>query len=417
MKIRLANATIFAPSSKLHLKKTDILINNGVIEGIGKSDLGKVIDLKGKIVGLGWCDLFAHFNEPGLEHKEDISSGMACAVAGGFTDVCLLPNTQPPVQTKGDVKFILGKSGVVNLWPLAALSEGLKGENLTEILDMQSHGAVAFTDGLNCIWNSELLLKALQYVQKFEGLVIQKAKDPGLSQHAQMHEGVVSTGLGLNGEPSLAEELIIQRDIEILKYAGGRLHFTQVSSKRSVALIKKAKKDGLAVTCDVAVAQLLFNEQNLEDFDTNYKVDPPYRTESDRKALIKGLIDGTIDAITSSHQPQDQECKELEFDLADFGQISMQLVYPMLLEVKDELPLEISFDKLANGARKILGFDLVSIAEGQKAQLAVFDPDLEWDLNLETNKSRSQNTPYWGKTIKGKSIGIINGEQIALEKF
>ncbi|MEP0368644.1 MAG: dihydroorotase [Cyclobacteriaceae bacterium] len=417
MKIRLANATIFAPSSKLHLKKTDILINNGVIEGIGKSDLGKVIDLKGKIVGLGWCDLFAHFNEPGLEHKEDISSGMACAVAGGFTDVCLLPNTQPPVQTKGDVKFILGKSGVVNLWPLAALSEGLKGENLTEILDMQSHGAVAFTDGLNCIWNSELLLKALQYVQKFEGLVIQKAKDPGLSQHAQMHEGVVSTGLGLNGEPSLAEELIIQRDIEILKYAGGRLHFSQVSSKRSVALIKKAKKDGLAVTCDVAVAQLLFNEQNLEDFDTNYKVDPPYRTELDRKALIKGLIDGTIDAITSSHQPQDQECKELEFDLADFGQISMQLVYPMLLEVKDELPLEISFDKLANGARKILGFDLVSIAEGQKAQLAVFDPDLEWDLNLETNKSRSQNTPYWGKTIKGKSLGIINGEQIALEKF
>ncbi|MEO9477535.1 MAG: dihydroorotase [Cyclobacteriaceae bacterium] len=417
MKIRLANATIFDPSSKLHLKKSDILINNGIIEVVGKSDLGKVIDLKGKIVGVGWCDLFANFNEPGLEHKEDISSGMACAVAGGFTDVCLLPNTQPPVETKGDVKFILGKSGVVNLWPLAALSEGLKGENLTEMLDMQSHGAVAFTDGLNCIWNSELLLKALQYVQKFEGLVIQKAKDPGLSQHAQMHEGVVSTGLGLNGEPSLAEELIIQRDIEILKYAGGRLHFTQISSKRSVALIKKAKKDGLAVTCDVAAAQLVFNEQNLEDFDTNYKVDPPYRTESDRKALIKGLIDGTIDAITSSHQPQDQECKELEFDLADFGQISMQLVYPMLLEVEDELPLEISFDKLVNGARKILGFDTVSIAEGQKAQLAVFDPDLEWSLNVQTNKSRSQNSPYWGKTIKGKPVGIINGEEIALEKF
>lgn len=417
MKIRLANATIFDPSSKLHLKKTDILINNGVIEGVGKYDLGKVIDLKGKIVGLGWCDLFAHFNEPGLEHKEDISSGMACAVAGGFTDVCLLPNTQPPVETKGDVKFILGKSGVVNLWPLAALSEGVKGENLTEILDMQAHGAVAFTDGLNCIWNSELLLKALQYVQKFDGLVMQKAKDPGLSQHAQMHEGVVSTGLGLNGEPSLAEELIIQRDIEILKYAGGRLHFTQISSKRSVALIKKAKKDGLVVTCDVAVAQLVFNEQNLEDFDTNYKVDPPYRTESDRKALIKGLIEGTIDAITSSHQPQDQECKDLEFDLADFGQISLQLVYPMLLEIQDELPLEVSFDKLVNGSRKILGFDPVSIAEGQKAQLAVFDPDLEWDLNSQTNKSRSQNTPYWGKTIKGKALGIINGEEIDLEKF
>jgi dihydroorotase len=415
MKIRLVNATIFDTSSKFHLKRTNLLIENGVIQKIGDIEEGKSIDLKGAYLCPGFVDMFAHFNEPGNEHKEDIGSGVKCAINGGFTDVCLIPNTNPPIETKGDVQFILSKSHEVNLWPLAALSEGLKGENLTEILDLHTHGAVAFTDGEHPTWNSELFLKVLQYVHKFDGLIIERPKDTGLSRHTQMHEGKMSTILGLTGEPSLAEELIVQRDIEILKYVGGKVHFSRISTKRSVDLIRRAKRAGLNVTCDVSINHLYFTDKNLEDFDTNYKVDPPFRTERDRKALIKGVTEGVIDAITSAHQPQDQESKDLEFDLADFGIISMQTVYPLLLKIQHELPLEIAVDKLTRGPRAILGFEQISISEGSEAKLAVFDPNSEWKFDGKSNHSKSQNSPFLGQTLKGKCLGIINKEVVSLK--
>ena len=283
MKLRLANATIFDPSSSHHLQQTNILIEDGIIASIGEMSEGKAIDLKGKIVAPGWVDLFAHFNEPGLEHKEDLRSGSLTAAAGGFTDVCLIPNTNPVVESKGEVQYIRSRSKEVDLWPLGALSEGTKGENLTEILDLHTHGAVAFTDGLNPIWNSELLLKALQYVQKFDGLVITRPQDVGLGRYTQMHEGVISTELGMTGEPSLSEFLTVQRDIEILKYVGGKIHFSQISCERSVSLIKKAKDAGLQVTCDVSINHLLFTENDLESFDTNFKISPPLRSARTEK--------------------------------------------------------------------------------------------------------------------------------------
>lgn len=417
MKLRLANATIFDPSSKFHLKKTDILVDGGTISHIGNLSEGKQIDLKGKWVSAGWIDLFSNFSEPGHEHKEDIRSGVQCAVNGGFTDVCLIPNTDPPLETKGDVQFIKKLSNEISLYPLAAISEGTKGENLTEILDLQANGAIAFTDGINPIWNTELLLKALQYVQKFDGLVIQRPKDIGLSRNAQMHEGVISTSLGLDGEPSLSEEIIIQRDLEILKYAGGRLHFNQLSTKRAVDLVRKAKKSGLQVTCDVAISHLIYTENDLIDFDTNYKVDPPLRTEKDRKALIKGLNEDVIDAITTSHQPQDQESKQLEFDLADFGMISMQTIFPMLLKLQDELPIEVSIKKLTDGPRNILNLNPISVSEGSEAKLSVFDPKTEWIFDRTTNVSKSQNSPLIGEKLIGKSCGVINKSVVSLKNL
>ncbi len=417
MKLRLANATIFDPTSSFHLQQTNLLIEDGIITQIGEIGEGKAIDLKGKILAPGWVDIFANFNEPGLEHKEDLRSGSAAAAAGGFTDVCLIPNTSPVVESKGAVQYIKAKSKEVDLWPMGAVSEEAKGENLTEILDLQLHGAVAFTDGLNPIWNSELLLKALQYVQKFNGLVITRPQDVGLGRHTQMHEGTISTELGMTGEPSLSEFITIQRDIEILKYVGGKIHFSQVSSERSVSLIKNAKSAGLNVTCDVSINHLLFTENDLESFDTNFKVSPPLRRERDRKALIKGLSTGVIDAICSAHQPHDQECKQLEFDLADFGVIGIQTVYPALLHIQDELPLDVAFEKLSAGPRRVLGFEPITIAVGSKAKLAVFDPEEEWIFNGKTNKSKSQNSPFIGQKLKGRALGVINKETVTLPKL
>lgn len=410
MKLLLKNARIFDPSSIHHGEIRDILIEDGVIQQIGEDLAGQEIwDLESKMITPGFVDLFAHFNEPGFEHKEDISSGIEAALSGGFTDVCLIPNTHPVVETKSDVRYFISRSGKeIDLYPIGAVSEGARGENLTEILDLNQAGAIAFSDGLHPIWNAELLLKALQYVQKFDGLIIDRAKDIHLAQFSQMHEGEVSTSLGMKGEPALSEEIALKKSLDILKYAGGRMHFTHLSTAKGVDLIKNAKKEGLRVTCDVAIHQLLYTDRNLMDFDANYKVDPPFRTERDRKALINGLKTGVIDAIVSSHQPQDVESKELEFDLADPGICSLPTVYSSLISIMDELPLDTSISKITAGPRKILNMPEVKIEVGNVVKLAVFDDKKEWKLDASTNSSKSKNTPMYNTSLVGKCIGTIN---------
>lgn len=410
MKLLLKNARIFDPSSIHHGEIRDILIEDGVIQQIGEDLAGQEIwDLESKMITPGFVDLFAHFNEPGFEHKEDISSGIEAALSGGFTDVCLIPNTHPVVETKSDVRYFISRSGKeIDLYPIGAVSEGARGENLTEILDLNQAGAIAFSDGLHPIWNAELLLKALQYVQKFDGLIIDRAKDIHLAQFSQMHEGEVSTSLGMKGEPALSEEIALKKSLDILKYAGGRMHFTHLSTAKGVDLIKNAKREGLRVTCDVAIHQLLYTDRNLMDFDANYKVDPPFRTERDRKALINGLKTGVIDAIVSSHQPQDVESKELEFDLADPGICSLPTVYSSLISIMDELPLDTSISKITAGPRKILNMPEVKIEVGNVVKLAVFDDKREWKLDASTNPSKSKNTPMYNTSLVGKCIGTIN---------
>ena len=412
MSLLLKNAVVTDLQSPHHNKKKDIFIKGGIIESFGSVKANRVIDCSGKLVTPGWFDLNAHFCDPGNEFKEDVNTGSSSASHGGFTDVNLLPHTSPPIQTKGDVEYLLTKgSNLIDIHISASVSENLEGENLTEMLDLYHAGARSFSEGDLPIWNTQLLLKALQYTSDAGVPIFQNARDIRLSQHTHMHEGVESTNLGLRGEPTLSEELTIGRDLQILKYAGGRLHFSQVSSAKGVALIKKAKKEGLNVTCDVAIHHLLFTDKSVQDFDSTYKSLPPFRTDTDRKALLKGLKEGVIDAVCSAHRPQDLESKQLEFDLADAGAISLQTFLPSLLSV-EEVPFELLIEKITHGPREILGMENVKIDKGSAAKLTIIDKDRKWVLNEESSQSKSKNSPFWEAELTGKVVGTINGEKV-----
>ncbi len=416
MSLLLKNCLIFDCRSQHHLKKANVLIDKGVIQSIGSvSSKSKTVDLKGAMLTPGFVDINANYCDPGYEHKEDLESGKMVAKFSGITDVTLFPNNNPVPETKGDIEYAKSKSNdLTTFHPVAALSEGAEGKNLTEILDLQDAGAVAFSDGMIPIWNSELLLKALQYIQKFDGLIISRPSDAHLGRNTQMHEGKTSTSLGMRGEPAISEKLQIVSQLEILRYAGGRIHFTMISTSDGLKLIKAAKKEGLKVTCDVGINHLRFTDRDVSNFDTNYKIDPPYRTETDRKALIKGVNDGTIDAIVSGHQPQDRESKFLEFDIASPGVISQQTLFSVLISLQNEIKLEKSIEALTHGPRGIMGLETVKIEKGGKARFSIFNPDLNWKLGQKTNKSKSQNSPFWQQELVGKPMGVIVGDKIEL---
>lgn len=411
----LKGAKVINPSSKFHLKKVNIAVKDGKIDYIGTaagSPSGKTIEGDELIVTPGWMDMRANFCDPGKEHKEDIYSGLKAAAAGGFTDVVVLPDTNTPIQAKNGIEYLKSRSAgqVTTLHPMAAVTLDLKGEELTEMIDLHTAGAVAFTDGHEPIWNTDILLKTLQYLQPFGGLLINRAEDRWLSKFGVMHEGIESTRLGMRGVPSEAEAIMVERDIRLLEYSGGRIHFSLISSAASLDLIRKAKKAGLKVSCDVAAQQLFFNDTFLSGFDSNYKVSPPFRTEADRKALIKGVKDGTIDAIVSAHEPHDEEAKKLEFDLADFGITGLQTVFPVLneLQKRGELSLEESLPALFVGPRALLGLEPVKWEKGTNANFTVADCAAKWVLDKKTNLSKSQNSPFFGKELQGKVHAIAS---------
>lgn len=416
MEFLIRSAQIIDKHSPFHQSKKDILISDGIIKKIDdRIDFdGQVVQAENLIVSIGWLDMRAHYQDPGLEHKEDLESGCALAAAGGFTDVVLLPNTQPVTSTKNAISYYLkwNKSSAVQLHPMAAVSLGCEGKELTEMIDLHSAGAVAFGDGLRPIWHTDIMLKALQYLQKFKGLLINKPEDEMLTAFGHMNEGKASTLMGLKGMPTLSESVMIERDLKLLQYAGGRLHFTMISSKEGVELIRQAKSRGLNVTCDTGINYLKFTDEDFSDYDTNFKVNPPYRTETDRKALIEAVKDGTIDCLVSDHIPQDEESKKLEFDLADFGSSNQQTVYSVLYEVfGDEashyLPL------LTSNPRKLLNLEIPSIQEGKEACLTLFNSDA-WHFNSSTNKSKSVASPLFGRELKGRIVGIVNHGQLIL---
>ena len=283
------------------------------------------------------------------------------------------------------------------------------------MIDLMHAGSRSFSDGDRSVDSSKLLLKALQYSNQIDLPIFQNARDSSLSENAQMHEGLVSTGLGLRGEPSISEELIINRDLDILKYSGGKLHFSMVSTAGGIDLVKKAKKKGLDVTCDVSIHHLLFNDSTLSQFNSIYKSTPPFRSEADRKALIKGVIDGTVDAICSGHRPQDQESKKLEFDLAEPGAISLQTFLNSLLQL-DLIPFEILIEKVTKGPRNILNLEETGVKIGSKAKLAILDKKASWHYDSKTNKSKSNNSPFFGSELHGKVFGTINGEFVTIHK-
>ncbi|MEM6642291.1 MAG: dihydroorotase [Bacteroidota bacterium] len=415
MRILLKNCLIVDPGSPFHNYTKDIFVLDGTISQQDPIDVDQVFDLNGKMVSCGWFDLSAQFHDPGNENKEDMESGIACAISGGFTDVHLIPDTEPPIDSKAEVEYLIRQSQKAQIHVSGSLTKQLDGVSLNDILDLKRAGAVSVSEGDGSIQNSELFLKALQYTSQVEMPIFQVPRDEMLAKFSQMHQGYFSTLLGLRAEPSLSEVLCIKRDLEILRYSGGRLHFSRLSTEKGVRLVSEAKAEGLNVTADVALHQLIFTDRSIAEFDTNYKVQPPYREEADRLALISGVKDGTIDAICSNHRPQDLDQKELEFDLAGFGNISLQTFFPTLLKLTGEVPIETLIERITIGPRKILGLPKVQIKHGMPAKITAFDPDIEWSLNAETNLSRSKNSPFWEQDLKGKVLGVVNGTYFSFE--
>lgn len=411
MKILIQGALILDSGSSFHQKTKNVLVNNGRIAEIGDKNYSadQVINSKGMILSAGWFDFGTSIPDPGLEQKEDLISGAAAAQAGGFTEIAVLPNTVPCVHSKNEISYIVkgNPARLVQFHPLGSVTKNNKGEELTEMIDMHTAGAVAFTDGLKPIWHTDILLKALQYLKKFNGLLIDHPEDIWLNMFGQMHEGVNSTMLGLKGLPRIAEEIIIGRNIELLNYAGGRLHFARLSSAKALDLIRSAKKK-LAVSCDVTAYQALFDDSALQTFDTNYKVNPPFREKQDIEAIIKGLKDGTIDVICSGHVPQDEESKNTEFDIADFGIINLQTFGAALTTLSKQVEWEQLIQKVTTAPRQLLELPIPRVETGEAANLTLFDPSATWRLDENTNFSKSRNSPWFGKSLTGKAKAVFN---------
>ncbi|MEJ0032499.1 MAG: dihydroorotase [Bacteroidota bacterium] len=415
MKILIQSARILSPKSPFNQKKKNVLINNGRITEIGDKNFSadKVIDADGMLLSTGWFDLGAFVGDPGLEHKEDLESLAKAAQSGGFTEVAVLPNTQPVIQSKNEARFVSRNNNnqLVQIYPMAAITRGCKGEELTEMIDLREAGAVAFTDGLHSLWHTDIFLKALQYLQKFQGVLVDHPEDIWLNRFGQMHEGVNSTILGLKGMPRIAEEVAIARNLELLAYAGGKLHLARLSTAKAIDQVRSAKKKGLNVTCDITSYQPLLDDSVLSDFDTNYKVNPPLREGKDQDALLKGLKDGTIDVLCSGHLPQDDESKFLEFDMSEFGITNLQTFASQLSSLSEEIEWSDLIVKVTDNPRTILGMEVPVIDVEAKANLTLFDPSHEWTFTAEENQSLAKNSPWLGKKLKGKAIGCINNNR------
>jgi len=412
MNILLKGIKIIAPDSPYHNQITNIYIEDGIISEIGSEtkSCDQIIAEEGLCVSVGWLDMRCWVGEPGLEHKEDFASAAQAAAKGGFTELVCMPDLLPVMQTKNAIGYLQKSSETlpVSFHAAGAVTVDLQGKDLTEMIDLNRAGALAFTDGDTTIQQADVLMKALHYVQYFNGLVIQRPQDKYLSQLGLMHEGLVSTRLGLKGIPALAEELIIARDLQLLEYTGGKIHFSLLSSAGSVERIRQAKAAGLSVTCDVASFQVAFTDENLVNFDTNFKVDPPFRSQQDKEAIIKGLQDDTIDALVSAHKPQDTECKKLEFDLAEFGIINLETAFSVAnTHLHQTLSLEQIIQKFTSAPRKILNLPVPAIEIGEKANLTLFHPDKKWIPLAVTTSSKSNNSPFYGTELQGQVLGII----------
>ncbi len=415
-KILIQSATILDPQSKYHKTVNDVLISDGRISEISKKikvadEQILKINAEGQYLSPGFFDLNVNFGEPGLETKEDMESGCLAAAAGGFTGLALMPDTEPPMHSKAEILYIINKTkhNLVHVCPLGSISQRREGLELAELYDMQQAGAIAFTDGNRPVANAGLMSRALLYSKGFDGLIFSYPEDVSIANKGKMNEGVMSTLLGMKGNPALAEELMVARDIYLAGYHDAKIHFSTISTAGSVEIIRQAKKKKLKVSCDVAAHHLVFSENDLESFDSQYKVKPPLRTKADSKALIAGLKDGTIDAIVSQHTPHEIEFKNVEFEIASYGMTGLQTA--LSTAVQAGLSAEEIVDKMAVNPRTILNLPVPAIAENEKANLVVFDLQAEWVFNEETNFSKSLNSPLMGKTLKGKVSLVFNKDQ------
>lgn len=420
MNLFIKSARVIDTDSPYHDKKVNILIQDGYIRQISNSEIlipdsSYVMEAEGLHVSPGFFDLQVNFRDPGYEYKEDILSGCAAAAAGGFTGVAVMPGTFPPVDNKSQVEYVKKKStgNIVDVFPVGAITYNVAGKELAEMYDMHLAGAVAFSDDKKPVSDSGLLLRALLYAKDFNGLLFVHCEDKTISLNGQINEGKISTSLGLKGIPSLAEEVMVARNIHLCEYTGGRMHFCSVSTAGSVALIREAKKKGLRITASVNAYNLALDDSALKEFDTNCKVNPPLRTRADVVVLKKGLADGTIDAIASDHLPEDAENKNVEFEYAAFGMIGLETCFALVNTYADKLKLSDIVNKLSVKPRKILGLPVPKIKVGEKANLTLFLPNKIWTFEERFICSKSKNTPFIGKKLRGKVIGVVNNGKFA----
>lgn len=416
MKIIIRETKIIDPKSSFHNQIVDVKINDGMIEEIGKnlvsSDDFEEITIAGLHISQGWFDTSVSLGEPGFEDRETISNGLNVAARSGFTAIALQPNSFPVMDNQSQIQFVKQKASnsATDLYPIGALTKNSEGTDLAELFDMKNSGAIAFGDYNKNTSNANLLKIGLQYVQDFDGLVIAFCQDEKIKGNGVANEGVVSTRLGLKGIPNLAEELLVARNLFLLEYTGGKLHIPTISTAKSAALIKDAKAKGLKVTCSVAVHNLVLTDEKLDGFDTRYKVSPPLRTETDRKALIEAVLDNTIDVITSDHNPMDVEHKKMEFDLAKNGTIGMESAFGALLTV---LPIEKIIEKLTSG-KSIFQIKASEIKVGTEANITLFTTAEKWVFGKENILSKSKNSAFLGTDMLGKVVGICNNKKIIL---
>jgi len=418
MRILLKNGRIVDPAPGRD-ETLDLQIVDGRIERMGRdipAGASQVIDLKGKVVAPGFLDMHVHFREPGYEHKETIASGCAAAAAGGFTAVACMPNTKPPIDEESVVRFIQTKArealeGLVDVYPIGAVSVGRKGEHLAPLAELAAAGAVAFSDDGDPVFDAELMRRALEYSAMFNRPVIQHAQDPLLSKGGVANEGPVATALGLPVIPRIAEEIMVMRDIRLAEYTGGQYHVAHVSTAETVELVRQAKRRGIPVTCEVAPHHFTLTDEALRTYDTNTKMNPPLRTRDDVEAIKAGLRDGTIDAIATDHAPHSFDEKEVEFQVAPFGIIGLETAIGLCVTElfgNNVLSLGGLIEKLSVNPRRILHLPNIVIEEGQPANLTIFDPIAEWTVDPLLLKSRSKNTPFSGRRLAGRAVGVLN---------
>lgn len=416
MNIVIKKAVIVDALSNDYTKQVDIKIENGVITEIANeiNPLNfNVITFENLHVSGGWMDASVALGDPGFEERETIENGLMTAAKSGFTHIAYQPHTFPVIDNQTLVSFVKSKAlnCATTLHPIGALTKNMEGNDLSEMYDMHNAGAIAFGDYKKSIGNANLLKIALQYVQDFNGAVIAFCNDNTIKGKGTVHEGLISTQLGLKGIPPLAEEVVLARNLFLLEYTGGKMHVPTISTAKSVEMIKEAKVKGIQVTCSVAVHNLVLTDDVLRDFDTRYKVNPPLRDEFHRKALIEGVLDGTIDVITSDHCPLDIELKKMEFDLAKDGTIGLESAFGALLTV---LPLDVVVDKL-QAAKTVFLNKNEGIKIGAKADLTLFNPSTEWVFSKKDIYSKSKNASFLHQPMKGEVYGIINNNQLIVK--
>ncbi len=424
MNILLRNAHIVDPQRGIDTV-SDIHIVDGTIQQIGRMSSARgagVYDLAEKVVAPGFIDMHVHLREPGFEYKETIETGCRAAAAGGFTAVCCMPNTDPPIDDASVVRNILERArsvegGIVQVYPIGAVTKGREGKELAPMMELADAGVVAFTDDGAPIEQAEIMRRALEYASMIGKPIIQHAEDSTMTKGGVMNEGITSTLLGMPGMPPVAEEIMVARDIRIVEYVGAAYHVAHISTRGTIELVRSAKNRKLPVTCEVTPHHFTLTDEAVGSFDTNAKMNPPLRTRDDVEAIKEGLRDGTIDVIATDHAPHSFDDKEVEFAAAPFGIVGLEtaigLAITELVETR-KLTLVQLIEKFSVNPRRIVGLSPVKVLEGEKANLTIFDPKKEWIVDTRQFKSKSRNSPFHGRRLKGKSFAIINNNQFLL---